>query len=181
MRLLKRQISTFDKSSSGFTLIELLVSIFIFSIIVVIIGSIFIQTLNLQRRALLIQQAEEDLVFVLEAMAREIRVSKICPQTGQCASSSVLDIDHPVNGQIQYNLAGGVIHRVDDGVDTILSSSAVKFAKLEFRVSGTANNDDKQPRVTIIVFANASNTTLQSEIKAQTTVSQRFLSDQYKQ
>lgn len=170
-----------SKFKNGFTLIELLVSIFIFAIVSVLIGSVFLQTLNLQRRALLIQQAEEDIVFVLEAMAREIRVSKICSQSGQCATSSVLDIDHPVNGQIQYNLAGNQIHRVDDGVDTILSSLAVKFTKLEFRVSGTANNDDRQPRVTIIVFANASSTTLQSEIKAQTTVSQRFLSDQYKQ
>lgn len=188
MKMKKNQKST--ATSSGFTLIEVLVSVFIFSIVVTAVGGIFIQSLKLQRRAFSVQQTQENINFILESMAREIRVSKICPLTGQCSSSSTLSIDHPVNKRVEYSLAGEQIHRLilDPGVncasppcDSVMNSSSVKFTRLNFFVSGTENKDGKQPRVTIVVTVkSASDISQQSEIRAQTSVSQRFLSDKYK-
>lgn len=179
----------FKTDERGITLIETLVTIVIFSVIITAVGGIFIRVLQLQRQGFLAQQVHENVSFILEEMAREIRVSQICPEIGQCASPSVLDIVHPVNGQIQYSLTGGQIHRkVLDAIsncssppcDTTINSSSVSVGLLSFFVSGDANNDGKQPRVTIVLKATATQGTISSEISAQTTISQRYLSDQYK-
>lgn len=169
------------EGQQGFTLVELLITVFIFSIISIIIGGIFVQVLNIQKRASAVQEIQENMNFVLELMAREIRVSKVCPITGQCSSSSVLDMEHPVNGDINYNLQGGQIHRVVNGIDTTMSSSRVEFTNLGFYVSGDDNNDGFQPRVTIVISAKSLDFDSLPEIVAQTTVSQRWLSDKYKQ
>ena len=173
----------------GITLIEVLVTIVIFSVIITAVGGIFIRVLQLQRQGFLAQQVHENVSFILEEMAREIRVSQICPEIGQCTVPSILDITHPVNGKIQYSLVGGQIHRKvlevtsncsSPACDTIINSSSVSVNLLNFFISGDANNDGRQPRVTIVLKAAATQGTLSTEISAQTTVSQRYLSDQYK-
>src|SRR5438105_4644914 len=88
----------------GFTLIEVMISSLVFSIIMITVSSLFIQILNNQRRAFAMQKIQENSLFIMELMAREIRVSKIENQNSPDCTLTSLSITHPVNGPVTYSL-----------------------------------------------------------------------------
>lgn len=180
MKKINQNHFCFKNNIRGFTLIEMLVAVFMFSVVMAVASGFFAKTMVLQRRLFLMQQVQENVNFVLESMAREIRVGHICELQTLCQSGTVLNLEHPVNGSIQYSLLGDQVQRIEDGTATIISSSAVKFTRLNFLISGIENFDGKQPRVTIILRARATSGDQFSEINAQTTVSPRFLSDDFR-
>lgn len=167
--------------SSGFTLIETLTAFLIFSIILTVFSSVFLSSSKLQKRAFNIQQAEENASYILESLAKEIRVSKVSGPDSNCPSSpaSTLSITHPVNGNIVYSLQGTSVQRTVNGTVTTISSNTVDFTRLQFCVLGTPSGDKKQPRVTILASVKSKKTQQQASIDIQTAVSQRFLSDQF--
>jgi Tfp pilus assembly protein PilV len=162
-------------------LIEILTAFLIFSIILTIFSSVFLSSSKLQKKAFNTQQAEENANYILESMAKEIRVSQISGPDSNCPSSpaSILSITHPVNGNIVYSLSGTSIQRTVNGTATIISSNTVDFTRLQFCISGTPVGDKKQPRVTILASIKSKKTQQQASVDIQTSVSQRFLSDQY--
>lgn len=166
-------------NNAGFTLAETLVTVLIFSIIVIIIGGTFASVLDTQRRAFNIQEIEENSNFLLEAMAKEIRVSTINSPDSDCPVSpaTVLDITHPVNGSIRYSLSGTAVQRTVNGAITTISSNLVEFTRLQFCISGTGATDQKQPRVTILAGIRSANTKQQATIDVQTTLSARLLQE----
>lgn len=165
--------------NEGFTLAETIITLFIFSVLVTIIASTFISALDIQRRAFNIQQVEENANFILEAMAKEIRVSTLGTPDTNCPSSPVasLSITHPVNGSVAYSLSGTDLIRTVNGIQTTVNSNVVQFSYLKFCVSGNTNPDQKQPRVTIIAQIKSANTKKQATIDIQTTLSQRLLQE----
>lgn len=165
----------------GFTLTEILVVALIFSLIVIIFSSTFISSSRLQKRAFNIQQVEENASYILESMAKEIRVSKVSGPDTNCPSSPAgsLVIDHPVNGHIIYSLSSSAVHRNVNGQDTTISSDNVEFTRLQFCILGTAIRDGKQPRVIILASVRSKNALQRASMDIQTMVSQRFLTDQY--
>lgn len=167
------------KFNLGFTLIETMAVIFIFSLLAVLMSGVFVSFLDLQRRAFNIQQAEENASFLLESMAKEIRVGQITGPDIDCSGVPVttLSLVHPVNGNVTYSLSGNAVHRNANGVDGIMSSNTVEFTRLSFCLSGTTVDDQIQPRVTIIMSLRSVKTKQQATIDIQTTVSQRFLSN----
>jgi prepilin-type N-terminal cleavage/methylation domain-containing protein len=175
--------SSNDKTilNAGFTLIEVMVAFLIFSIILTIFSSVFLSSSKLQKRAFNIQQAEENANYILESMAKEIRVSRISGPDTNCPSSPAtsLSMTHPVNGDIVYSLSGTMVQRSVNGTVTTISSNTVDFTRLQFCISGTPIGDQKQPRVTILASVRSKKTQQQTNVDIQTVVSQRFLSDQY--
>ncbi|PIR41258.1 MAG: hypothetical protein COV31_02535 [Candidatus Yanofskybacteria bacterium CG10_big_fil_rev_8_21_14_0_10_46_23] len=166
------------ESQAGFTLVELLISIFIFSVVILGIGGIFVGALNIQRRAQLIQEVQENINFSFEAIAREIRVARI--NCGGCTSpTATLNIDHPVNGNITYQLNNGVINRVvaEESATTLLTAEDITITDLDFYISGVGE-DNRQPRVTMVVSAQATKGRTTVTLTTQTTLSQRFVIDQ---
>jgi len=166
-------------SNAGFTLTEILVVALIFSLIVIIFSSTFLSSSWLQKKAFNIQQVVENASYVLESMAKEIRVSKISGPDTNCPSSPAgsLVIDHPVNGHITYSLSGGAVHRNVEGQDSIISSDNVEFTRLQFCILGTTIGDGKQPRVIIQASIRSKSAIQPSRIDIQTAVSPRFLTD----
>ena len=166
-------------NNEGFTLFETLVVIFVFALIMLLMGGVFAFSINVQRKATNLQQAEENAGFTLETMAKEIRVSQIVGPDNNCPASpaATLTINHPINGNIVYSLSGNAIHRNVGGTDTIISSNTVQFTRLQFCVSGTTVDDRKQPRVTILASLKSVKANQQAAIDIQTTLSQRFLGD----
>jgi len=166
---------------SGFTLIEMLTSVFIFSILMVVFGGVFVTSLNLQRKAFNTQQVIENTSFILESMAKEIRTARIVTADNgigcNAPALTSLSFTHPVNGDITYQLTGSSLRRIVNGTNTVLSSDSVEFTRLAFCVSGSSLNDNIQPRVTIIAGVRSKNTNQQASIDIQTTLSQRYLSD----
>ena len=168
------------QASLGFTLIETLLVILLFSVLVVLMGGVFVGSLDLQRRAFNLQQAEENASFVLETMAKEIRVSQIAgPDTPNCQFSPTptLSITHPINGNIVFSLSNNSVHRNVNGRDSVISSNTVHFTRLGFCISGASVNDNRQPRVTIVAELRSVKSRQQATIQFQTSLSQRFLSN----
>ena len=141
---------TFNNTEKGFTLVELMVASLVFSIIVLSISGLFVQTLAQERRAFEAQKIQENGLFILELMSREIRVSQIQNQESTDCSATSLTIIHPVNGTVTYTLNAGVLQRTAGGVTTDLSSSDVTFSRLNFCVLGSGVADKQQARVTIL-------------------------------
>lgn len=145
------------KNQQGFTIVEVLVSTFVFSIIMVGVGAIFVQILILQRRGSGAQKVQENMLFTLELMAREIRVSKIENQDSPNCDRTMLTILHPVNGTVTYTLANGAITRsVGLGAPPgPMTSTEVDIQRLNFCVMGTTVTggvgDRKQARVATIL------------------------------
>ena len=167
------------RPDGGFTLIEALVTAALFSMMITVISGVFISALNLQRRAFNLQQVEENTNFLLESMAKEIRVSAIDDPDTNCPTlpATILNITHPVNGSIRYSLSGASVTRRANGVDTIVSANTVEFTRLQFCVSGNGATDQRQPRVTLIASIKSANTKEQAIIDFQTTLSARFLQE----
>lgn len=163
------------KSLTGFTLVEVMVSVFVFTILMTVVGSAFVGALNDQRKSFNTQQVLENSSLLLESMAKEVRVSQINDPDNVCplSPSSSLSVIHPVNGPIVYALQGTDILR--NG--SIINSNTVEFTRLQFCVSGSALSDGRQPRVTVIASARSKNTKGQALIDIQTTLSQRLLSN----
>ncbi len=166
-------------SNAGFSLVETLTAIFAFSVIMLLVGGVFVYALNIQRKAFNLQQAEENAGIILETMAKEIRTGQITTADTDCPASpaSSLSIVHPVNGNIIYSLAGTAVHRNVNGQDSIMSSNTVNFTNLQFCVSGSAAGDGKQPKVTILTGVMSAGALQQAAIYAQMTISQRTLSN----
>lgn len=147
-------------SQSGFSLIELLVAATIFSFVVTGVTGLFMQALDMQRRASGIQKIQENAQYTLESVTREVRVSRVVSgNTGDCnpgnPATQTMTLEHPSNGTVvyEYDRSGGigVIRRsssVSGGVTEPITSTDVDITKFAFCVSGTGP-DGQQARVTI--------------------------------
>lgn len=167
------------KHQQGFTLVEVLVTSFIFSIIALTVSGLFIQTLAVERRTFASQKIQENGLYIMELMSREIRVSKVQDQDSLNCTATSLTIIHPVNGTVVYSLLNGVLQRTADGVTTDLSSSAVTFSRLNFCIAGSGQTDGQQARVTIL--ASIQNKTGREILTTvlQTTVSSRNVETEF--
>ena len=156
----------------------MLVTVFIVSILFTIAGGIFVQALDIQRRAFAIQDLEENGRFSLEVMAREIRFGEVQSADTNCPASptTILSITHPINGNVEYSLQSGRIHRIVEGEDTVITASDVEVTSLSFCIDGVTEGDFKQPRVTISLALKAGEIDPQT-LELQTTITQRLLND----
>lgn len=170
---IKNLIKLLHQKKKGLTLIELLVSISIFSIVVVVSLGLFNNIIKDQRKGLAVQNAQENARYLLNFMAKEIRMAQILTADG---SSLVLAIDHPINGSVTYSFSGGELTREDgDGVATINSNDVQVDG--QFIIVGTTLGDNIQPKVTLVLQATATGSKVeeQSTVNLQTTISSRPL------
>ena len=142
-------------SQKGFSIIEAVTSIFVFSIVALIVSSLLVQAMNVERRAFSAQAIQENVLAVLEIMAKEIRVSAISDQNNNCTTDpilSTLNIAHPIEGAITYSLNNGVVERISGGITHTLSSEDVIFNSLRFCISGSVTpSDNRSARVTVLL------------------------------
>lgn len=144
-----------SKNQGGFSIIEAITSIFVFSIVALIVSGLLVQAMNVERRAFSVQAIQENVLAVLELMAKEIRVSTISDQNNNCTTDpplNVLNMIHPIEGAVTYRLTGGVVERITGGITHVLSSDDVIFNSLSFCISGsTTPSDNKSARVTVLL------------------------------
>ena len=171
------------KGSSGFTLIETLTTVFLFTIVALVISSILVRAMQIERRAFAAQVIQENALAVFEVMAKEIRVSRISNQNNDCsvAPNTSLTSEHPINGNTVYQLGSeGIVEQIIGGVKYHLSSGDVLFNSLGFCVLGSGlPSDNQSSRVTIIASISNKSGVEFLTVKFQTTVTSRDASDEF--
>ncbi|MBI2062172.1 MAG: prepilin-type N-terminal cleavage/methylation domain-containing protein [Candidatus Yanofskybacteria bacterium] len=177
-------ITIFNKKTNapknGFTIVEVLVSSLVFSIIAMSISAIFVQIIGLQRRTLANQKIQNDSLFVLEMMSRDIRVSRIASQESPNCDLTTLTITHPTKNTIIYRVTNGYVEKSENGGSFLtISSQDVNFTRMNFCVKGSGINDNQTPRVAILTTVE--NRTGQEilKINLQTSVSSRDVLDEF--
>jgi prepilin-type N-terminal cleavage/methylation domain-containing protein len=162
----------------GFSLIELLIAAAVFTFVVAGVSQLFAAATNLQRRASGFQRIQENALFVMESIAREVRVSEV---QGSSGCSDTLDIKHPDNGDVTYHWdsSSHVLQRkssIRGNTFENITSADIDVTNLQFCVSH-AGPDDHQARVTIPMKLSSisSNPAGKVSVSLQTTVVSRDL------
>lgn len=162
--------------NQGFTLIELLVTLAIFVLATGLIVGIFVSAIQAQRKALAIQQTQENLRYVLEMMAKEIRMSEIQSGSDYYYQLQILayKAEEPVPVSVNYCRANSSGTCDDDNGDylarnnSIISSAQIKINNLRFVVDKAGHS-----RVTVILGAESKDWPGLSKMNLQTTLSSR--------
>jgi len=165
----------------GLTLIEILVSLAIFGTTIGIITDITFDMLRAEEVAASNQVALDNGRFILQRIAKAIRVSVI-KTPGDDLDSNIIKLDHPRRGIVEYFLSvdDRIVERIgeDPTTDSFLDSSSVIVENLIFHIKGADDGtDDRQPQVSVIMKLKPPDAKQQElpSINIQTTLSQRCL------
>ncbi len=162
---------TSNKKQAGFTLAELIVGLVVFYLAIAIAINLFSAALRSQRKSVAIQNVQDNARYLMGFIAKEIRMSEIETADGE---TLVLNLVHPVNGNVQYVFSGNQIFRADDETSGPINSDEVQVNG-RFFIDGKTADDNQQPRVTIILEVKTISTKPeeQAKINLQTTLTQR--------
>lgn len=167
-------------NTKGFTIIEILVAGLIFSMIAVMVGSIFSQVVYLQRRVFSAQEIQENAFYVVETLSRDIRESRVCT-IGTCTTGpqTYLQIAHPRRGNIAYAFdeVRGVITKTEGGSTVDITSSNVNFTRFNFYVYHQGIDNMQSKVVMVISVSNRLGPSV--IIDSQATVISRDFSDEF--
>ena len=135
----------------GFSLIELLIAATVFTFVVAGVSQLFSSAMDIQRRATGSQKIQENALFLVESISREVRVSAVTAGASDCSSS--LTIKHPVNGDVIYTYdrssgVGVITREAQSGGAQPITSADVDIEQFAFCVTG-AGPDGHQARVTM--------------------------------
>jgi len=186
-------------SSRGLTLIELIVAVTLFSIIIVVIFSIFVSSVKLQRYSLSYQYLLDQGSYVMEYTSRFIRMAKknkdtpttCCSSSGPClAMNANYLLTRSGNGLLFRNYENNCREIYYDATNKRLKLWEAETAKeyfftspkiqiASFKINLVGENqppaDTRQPRVTIFLEMQSVGQGSQPKIQLQTTFSQRDL------
>jgi len=174
---------------SGFTLIELLIATSLFVVVVMVVSGIFLSTVNTQRKIIGMGNVQESASFILESMAKEIRMSVVDGTLLTGTPISELRIKVYKEGSheyITYQFLAGNITRaagsVSGGSDI---SPAQALNPSNITVTGNFyiqnNSLPLRNKVTVRLHAESKNTrpTQKAEIDLQTSMTPRGPQNNY--
>lgn len=165
---MKRLIKIKDK---GLTMLELLVAMAIFSIVITIVVSLFMTALKGYRKNLALQNIQDNARFLLDFIAKELRMATI-----NSGTSSSLNITRSDGTAVTYSFGGGNLTRTTSETSGPINSEKI-IVNGSFYVSGITGGDELQPKVTIALKIEDQGTKPQERaaINIQVTLSQRDL------
>ena len=152
-----KQESRSMNKEGGFTLIELIVSFTIFIALISLTTLTFTQTLQTRRVVSDLSASMNNIAFVTEQMAREIRTGT---DFKNIADEGTIRFTNANNEQVSYKKIdigkdkhgiGRCVESCDADRDyKVLTSPDVKIDNLKFILKGTERGDGFAPRITII-------------------------------
>lgn len=191
------------KTSSGFTLIEVMISIGLFTVIMIVGITSVLGVNNTYRKTRSMRAAIDNLSFVMEDMARNIRLGSYYRCIGDISEVSIIDTNAVGDGT---NCAGivfqpfwspipnantKVVYFISEDGDIFKSLSGglnpedyspmnsvdinIDWEKSRFEVYGSDQSDTIQPSVLITLVGTASSGGVSTDFNLQTRVSQRLL------
>jgi len=158
----------YAKKQQGFTLVELIVAMSLFSIIVVVISGIFMQTVKFQKIVANRAAAIDNLGLAMEEIARGTRTGvkfTELDRVGRNASEGVTELKFenyktpPETVRYYFDGDDGRIYKeiVGGGFDLPITSSNIEITDLKFILQGKNSSqdsgDDIPPRITISMTA----------------------------
>lgn len=175
------QRTLFQSRHTGFTLIEVMVSVSIFAIILTVgIGSLLTIN-NAYRKSQSERVVVDSLHFVLESMAREIRVGRNFVCSPNCTDANEIRFQDPDGATVRYRIepvTGTNTGRIIKNANAALTDPAVVAIDTDtsrFIVIGADPADTIQPYVIIMITGTATVNNQVSRYTIQTSVSQRQL------
>lgn len=138
------------KSKRSFTLIELLVAMMLFIILLSIAVGGFIRALRTQRAITALMEANDNVSFALEQMAREIRTGYHFIKL----SDSELQFVNAQNLVVWYRLNDVTIERGTESVTLQrtykkITADSAKISNFNIALFGAEDGDGYPPRITI--------------------------------
>ena len=193
------------KKEDGFTLIEVMASVGLFTVVMIISITAILKVNNTYRKARTMRSAIDNLSFVMEDMARNIRLGK----NYKCVNDQVdytLNIETPADSPADtsclgiafepfYNPVVGdegdeIIYLLDESNKSIFKATdgpsatfhpmnsvdlEINVLNSGFTIYGSAPDDNEQPSVLIRLNGTVSSSGSTTDFNLQTTVTQRFL------
>ncbi len=161
----------------GFTLIELLVAMMLFVVLLSIAVGGFIRALRTQRAITALMEANDNVSFIMEQIAREIRTGYNFVQISDSEFQFINDRDQTVlyrynDGAIEKGIksVGGTITYKE------VTAGSVKISNFNVVLSGENAGDGFPPRVTLSVTVITDVGKIKNlSTSIQTTVSARIL------
>ena len=180
-----------NNNQKGLTLTEVIVATGIFSVLIVVLTGVFVNSLKSQRKVSGFQDVQENAQYIIEKISKEARMSKIVePETNGNFSNYIVfksrkedgnvvdvryefDSDSDLVKRKEWDADGGDIDKDDENdVDwQKLNSEKVKIKESNFYVVNPATPGEAQPRVTIFMIL--SDLGEETELPIQTTISAR--------
>lgn len=170
----------------GFTLFEMIVAVGIFTVVVVIAVSSMLSLTASEKKAITLQNTQDNVRFAVEAMAKEIRTGENFPSTCVIGCTSITYLTaRDVTVSYRLNQTSRLIEKASSSTgcaepfpDTCyfpFTASEVAIENLVFYITGIGD-DNLQPKVTIVVEAATPGIErTASRLRLQTTVAQRRL------
>jgi prepilin-type N-terminal cleavage/methylation domain-containing protein len=179
------------KSTSGFTLLEMVIVTGILGVVSVGAVGLLATGLRAQKSAGAVHEVLQNVWYAQDQLAQKFTFSPCRPfSSGGCESLPFLQLADGDYTEIRVENAEGQTMRyfrgsclvasinsiceqnVDLGTTTALSSRSVEIDRLTFVLKG--NDNDKQPKITVIIGARSALSSLQ-RIDVQATVSMRAI------
>lgn len=169
IKVLKKLLS---KKPKGFTMPEVLISIGLFTIIMAVTSAAFLTGLRSQRQTIAILNANDNLAYALEMIARDIRMgtSFFAPLEDQLSFLNYRDeaVVYRLNNKtIERSVAGGEFEPV--------TAQSIRIENLAFILTGEKRYDNKQIQITIKMKIASKFSSQEIINDLQTTISPRNL------
>jgi len=188
----------------GFTLIEMLISTAIFAVVMVISLGALLAMSESDRKAQTLKSVINNLNFSLDSISRTVRTGSNyqCGAGGDCASTpgTLFTFTAPGGSSVKYRfentttdasnaatvcgqsgaVVGCIARSTDGGVNwAAVTAPEVIITKLSFFLLGTTANDQKQPKLTILLSGYVQATGIrQTVFNLETSVTQRLYDQQ---
>lgn len=171
----------------GFTIFEMIVAISIFTVVVIVAVSSMLTLTAGEKKAITLQNTQDNLRFAVEAMAKEMRTGEGFPVDSASGDDEIMY--RTARGQMVSYRLNKTLHGIEKASNETAGCSPpfgdncyfpftaleVTVERLVFYVTGVGD-DNFQPKVTIVVEATTPGVErTASYLRLQTTVAQRRL------
>lgn len=142
MKQYKQKIKL-TKNQKGFTLIEMIIAVSIFVLVLVIATNIYLVINNTQRKVVTMQKIQDDVRYLFEAMAQEIRL-------GQIDYDFYIDQGIDLHPSAEDNIVLAIVNRSGNSIFFRLSSGndKVQYCETEAENDCDLSVDDNWQDVT---------------------------------
>lgn len=154
----------------GFTLVELIVATAIFSVVITMVIGAFSMAIKAQKKVIALQNIQENAKFILEFLAKEVRMGTISTANGIRTNLVFIRSDET---SITYVFTDGKITR--NGV--AMNADEVEIIG-RFYINGVGP-DNLQPKLTVVMQLKALGSEFEEEtiINVESTLSQRVIDE----